>query len=99
GDHLFVFSLPGSASVEQRAVIRPGERDRDIHVAFPKSPPPPPAVDAAPPLPPTRPVPLTTWVFGGIGLVALGVSADVGASALWGDPGVSTLRSCKGHCS
>ena len=96
GEHVFRFETSGEAPIEQRVVVRQGERDRPIRVELPRA-------SAAPALAPSsaaaRPIPLATWVVGGVGVAALGVSAAFGASALWGSPGWTGLRSCKPTCN
>jgi hypothetical protein len=90
GEHVVRFEMAGAAAVQQKVLIRQGEKNRKLSVSFEKAPPPmPPALPAAvPPLtlatptPRTAGVPLWAWISGGAGLVALGVSAGFGVSAL-----------------
>lgn len=80
GTHTFRFVRAGSAPIEQTVLIREGEKRRPLVVSFaaPNAPPPPA---------PERPkvssssVPAATWVLGGVGVIALGVSAPLYISA------------------
>jgi hypothetical protein len=76
GIRLFRFERAGVAPVEQQVVIREGERGRRLSVvlAAPAAPRPPPL-----PAPKAAPYPpLPTYVFGGIGLAAMGSFAYFG---------------------
>lgn len=93
GEHVVRFEMAGAAAVEQKVVIRQGEKDRKLSASFEKAPSPlPPALPAAVPPPRTLAapvptpraagVPLWAWISGGAGVVALGISAGFGVSAL-----------------
>ena len=93
GEHVVRFEMAGAEAVEQKVLIRQGEKNRKLSASFEKAPPPtPPALSAAvpppqtlatpAPAPRTAGVPLWAWISGGAGLVALGVSAGFGVSAL-----------------
>lgn len=87
GVHVLRFEIPKAKPREEKIVIREGQKNRKVFVDFS---PPKPAGSAAPttsgggdpgkPLP--RPVPVLTWVLGGVGLVALGTSAFFEAQGL-----------------
>ena len=80
GLHDFVFEHTGDAPVTLKVFIAEGEKNRRVVAEFgvtqPSSPPPataPPAPDSKPLAPTTHsPVPLATYVLGGIGVAALG---------------------------
>ena len=78
GIRLFRFERQGVAPVEQQVVIREGERGRRLSVllAAPDPKPLPPVQPPAPSGPPYPPV--ATYVFGGIGVAALGSFAYFG---------------------
>jgi len=80
GEHHLRYEWPFAPAVEERIVLREGERRRRLSVRFAAAaaPPPPPA----PPLPPPRPFPVAPLVLGGVALaggaafVGLAVSAQ-----------------------
>jgi hypothetical protein len=77
GIRLFRFEREGVAPVEREVVIREGERGRRLSIvlAAPGATPPPPPK----PEPPRAPYPpVATYVFGGIGVAALGSFAYFG---------------------
>jgi hypothetical protein len=95
GEHVVRFELVGAEAIEQRVLIRQGEKNRRIAASFKKAPapPPPPPVtpvavrEPAAPLPPAPApraggVPTWAWVTGGVGVVLLGVGIGFGVSAL-----------------
>jgi hypothetical protein len=104
GEHVVRFEMTGAEAVEQKVMIRQGEKNRSLVASFkkaasitplaspPASPPPasaPPLTLAAPepdtaplPAPRSEGVPLWAWISGGVGVVALGVGAGFGVSAL-----------------
>lgn len=101
GEHVVRFEMAGAATIEQKVLIRQGEKNRRLSASFKKATPPTalaqplvaaqakPTVLAAPaapvatmPAPRRGGVPVWAWVAGGAGVVALGVSAGFGASAL-----------------
>ena len=83
GRHLFRFELEGYPTIERELVVRQGEKDRIITVAFSNSaattsePPPPPPTPAAVPEESTptsnKPGPLRPYAFvaGGVGVAGL----------------------------
>ena len=103
GVHRFRFERDGSPPVERSIVLRAGEKNRPIVAelvtssvaVLPASPAP-----AAPPALPdgatrARPVPVLSWVLGGVGLAGLGVFTVAGLR------GVSHLDEygCEAGCS
>lgn len=85
GTHTLRFTIPGMAPIEQIVVVREGEKNKKVAVAFGTAPPP-----VAPIVPPTPVMPreeddtpVAPWVIGGVGLAALatgGILAAVVAS-------------------
>lgn len=74
GEHRFVFSKSGAASVEQRVVIREGEKNRVITATFPSSriEPPAPVTRPAPPEPSWwTPLRTTGAITGAVGVATL----------------------------
>lgn len=85
GLHVFTFtSRSDGARVEVRAVLREGERNRPIVGSFPSTAPPPPPRKSGPPV--------TTYVFGGISVVALA------AWGYFGLRGISEYDDLKASC-
>jgi hypothetical protein len=101
GEHVVRFEMASATTIEQKVLIRQGEKNRRLSASFKKAlplplppqpltaPPAKPTVLAAPetpvvptPSPRRGGVPVWAWVSGGAGVVALGVSAGFGASAL-----------------
>jgi hypothetical protein len=98
GEHALRFEHPGATAVERTVVLREGEKQRAVAVAFSAK-----AVATPTPTPSEAPegegrtVPTVTWVFGGVGLVAIGSFAYFGLSAL---DRSSTLRdTCAPACA
>lgn len=84
GPHTFVFSLSKAKPVELKVVVREGEKAREVLADFGGSAAPPPVAtnfvvgsDAAPETDThrTRPVPMLSYVLGGIGVAALAGAA------------------------
>jgi hypothetical protein len=96
GAHVLRFELPDGSSIEQRVLAREGEHDRPVVGAFPvvrhESSPQQQQPEHS------RPVPLASWILGGVGVGALGVSATFAGIGWFGNPGWSSLQSCKGNC-
>jgi hypothetical protein len=90
GDHVFRFEAPSGLTVEVRVSLHGGEPAREIEgVLAPATPPVAPA-------PSLRPVPLASYVLGGVGIVGLGVG---GAFSLAGHFNQSHLQStCAPAC-
>ncbi len=103
GVHTFRFDAGSVGTTETKLVVREGEANRIVNVAFS---PPAPAPAAAAPAPPasaepatprTRPVPVTVWIVGGLGLAALGTAGYFEYASLHDE---QTLRStCAPRCS
>jgi hypothetical protein len=80
GEHVFRFEVDGKRTIEQRVVIRVGEKDRAISGALEKLAPPP--IVVLPPNDGRAGKRVAAAVFGGVGAVALGLFAGLGASGL-----------------
>lgn len=74
GLHVFTFIAADGARVEVRAVLREGERNRPLVASFPNNAPPPALRSSGPPV--------TTWVFGGISVVAFAAWGYFGLRAI-----------------
>lgn len=101
GAHKFVFTPTGKTPVTVEAVIAEGDKRRVIAMRSEATPGPAQATRDLPssqhPVVTTeRPVPVLTWVLGGVGLVSLG---GFGFFALRGSSTRSDLDSCKPFCS
>jgi hypothetical protein len=92
GDHAFTFEHEGDKSVDRKVLIREGEKHRVISVTFGAASK---GVDESP-AEASRPIPALTWVFGGLGLVALGSFAYFG---LKGKSEADGYQDCKPYCS
>jgi hypothetical protein len=84
GEHSFTFHREGAPDVEQKALLRAGEKNRAITAKFAGSPVthpalPPPTTTPAPPAETTRPVPVAAWVTAGIGVAAFAFFGTFGA--------------------
>jgi hypothetical protein len=93
GAHVVRFELEGYPAQEQTLVIRQGEKRRVVRVQFqaqaPATPPPSQPVPASPPPVVTRgesvsarPIPVVTYVFAGVAVVAAGTGAYLGLDAI-----------------
>jgi hypothetical protein len=93
GPHAFRFEPTDGKGLpaEQKTVIHEGDKNRKISVtlAAPQSTGPTPAAK------PERPVPIATWVFGGVAVASLGVGT---VFALSGSSKESDLDRCKPSC-
>jgi hypothetical protein len=105
GAHNFSFSIPGFAPVEQRLIVREGERNRIIDVEFrtaseTRSAIPAPALDTQRKGPPSesvvrRPFP---WSYGFAGLGALGITGFAVFAMLGSNQQRDLERSCAPYC-
>lgn len=104
GERVLRFEIDGAEPLEQRAVIREGEKLRTITVKFPAAGAAAPGPDGAPP--PEEPeevegegggAPALAWVLGGVGVVGLGVGATFGVLGL-GQKG-DLEETCAPHCT
>jgi hypothetical protein len=78
GVHKFKVEVAGHDPIETTVVVREGEKNRVIRVDFT----PPPALGGPPPKPTgPRPIPSSTWVFGGLAVAAAGVGTTFGLLA------------------
>jgi hypothetical protein len=89
GVHVFRFFAPGLAQVEERAAILEGQKNQKLIAVLPS----PTATFEA------RPVPVASWVFGGLGVAGLSVFAIAGLSGRIGDSSLASLERCKPNCS
>jgi hypothetical protein len=103
GAHRFEFEIPGYPKQEQTIVVRQDEKRRAIRVVFAKEVKPEPtetaggqtssAPEPMPTGPSSRPIPATTWIFGGIA-VGAGVTAGI-----LGAVGLSDYNDKKDSCA
>jgi hypothetical protein len=79
GSRTFRFARAGSDSIEQKVLIREGEKRRVLNVTFtiPGAPSTPAPIKDEPS---PSSVPTATWILGGVGVVALAVSVPMYAS-------------------
>jgi hypothetical protein len=103
GEHVLRFEIAGADPIEQRHVIREGDKLRRISVAFGAAggaaPAPSGTTATAPPAPPPDTgggAPPLAYVLGGLGIVGVGVFATLGAVAL-GEKG-DLEDSCAPRC-
>jgi hypothetical protein len=93
GAHTVRYEAAGGAATTQELDVRVGERNRIVAMRLETAPP---RRDLAVTTP-SRPVPVLTWVLGGVALVGLGVAGYFDVSAI-GD--VNGLRgSCSPRCA
>lgn len=94
GQHVFRFEGGDgkSAPVEQKAVVHEGEKNKKISVTLGSKNP----IAATPPAGGERPIPPMAFVFGGVGIVSLGVGTFFAVS---GASKESDLDACKPSCS
>jgi hypothetical protein len=95
GLHTVRFELPHYAPVEQRVMVRAGERNRLVIGVFEGRPPPPPvATSPRADVRASRAQPSPwTWVAGGVGVAALGSFTFFGIS------GLQTRSDLQGTCA
>jgi hypothetical protein len=72
GEHVLRYELPGSEPIEQSVLLREGDKERRLSVAFEASAPPPP------PPPPPAPPPVLAFVLGGVGVAGLAAFTTLG---------------------
>lgn len=104
GEHVFRFELPGEAPLEERFVVREGDKLQPLAARFPR--PLPRSAEAPTPETPgpepraqeTRPIPWTVFALGGVGVAA---ATGFIAMGLAGVAGKSDLdrEGCKPDCS
>jgi hypothetical protein len=92
GEHMLRFEARDYLPVDARVVSLEGDKARKVQVTMKK---PEPVAIAQPTLRLHRPVPLVTWVFGGVAAIGLGAS---GALSLSGIVARDGLGSCKPNC-
>ncbi len=93
GPHSFRFESTDGKGLpaEHKTVIHEGDKNRKISVTLAA----PQAVRPTPEVKAERPVPLTTWVFGGVALASLGVGT---VFALDGSSKEGDLERCRPSC-
>lgn len=89
GEHKFVFRAENGPTVEMRVVIVEGQRAREVAAVIPLSPKPQVEVFKS------RPVPVLTYVFGGVAIAAAGSGTFFGLSGVSDRSGLSD---CKPSC-
>jgi len=77
GVHALRYELPRGGALEERLVVREGEKDRRVSVRFPEGSPAAPSPSPSPQSP-SRPV--MAYVLGAVGVVALGSFVSFGVS-------------------
>lgn len=107
GIHAFRFTAEGEAPVEIKHTARVGDKNRlvEVQIGKPVAVAPSPAAPAPAPLAPvpvpasraSKPVPVATWLLGGVGIVGLGVFGymRLKASSDYND----LSNSCSPHCN
>ena len=104
GEHAVRFELASGQGVEDKILVRPGEKNKMIELSFQPKAPPPPAAKPAPAPPPVAPadegggfhVPMLGWVGLGIGVAGGVMTALFAVSA---NSAESDLRStCAPSC-
>ena len=95
GDHVLRFVDASGAFVEQRVVIREGDKDRQVIVDFPRAGPRV-VVQPAPSPPPRSGARTAAYVVGGAGLASLAVFTGFGISAAMQAHTLDTT--CSPHC-
>jgi hypothetical protein len=93
GEHVLRFERP-SGLREERIVLHDGEKSRTVKVSFAA---PAKKVDEPAPPPPSAGIPASTWVFGAIGVAALGSFGYFGLSGRSKESSLSS--SCAPRCS
>lgn len=90
GPHVFRFEATDGKGqpIEQKILVREGERNRKIQVTL--------ATNEPRPEPVARPIPVMAWVFGGVAVASL---AGGTAFAIMGSSKESDLDACKPACS
>ncbi|MDI3287198.1 hypothetical protein [Polyangium sp. 15x6] len=80
GEHRLRYEWPSAPPVEERIVLREGERRRRLSVRFAPAAPPPPKTPT-PVAPPPRPLPLAPLVLGGVALAGAAAFTGLAVSA------------------
>jgi hypothetical protein len=102
GAHVFRFEIPPYEPIEERTIIRTGEKNRELLVTVGKVPGPDagrPSIGVTP-LPPIeeyRPVPAAAWALGAVALAGLGAFGGLGGSGLAMKSSLSS--SCAPFCT
>ena len=105
GPHTFRFETPNSAPVDMKVIVREGEKAREIVADFGGNGPPAQGPGGATPGGPpgadqgtTRPVPMLSYVLGGVGVAALAGSAFFELRGLSKRSDLDA-QNCKPYCS
>jgi hypothetical protein len=98
GQHRLRFTLEGYPPVEVDVTLAKGEKNHVVRARFlrPKIVAPPPAPVAVPAPRPTRPVPLSTYLYGGGSILAFATSAVLLGAAL--DSRANAREACAPGC-
>lgn len=101
GNHTFKVETAAGKEATLEAVVREGEKLKNVRleIGSPKPPPPPPVAPAPVPAPAvhtSRPVPWPVFVAAGVSVVGL---AGFGVFAAQGSSGKSDLDPCRPNCS
>jgi len=79
GTRTFRFARAGSDTIEQKVLVREGEKRRVVNITFTAGSPTP-TTPEKPTSTSGSSVPTATWILGGAGIVALGISVPLYAS-------------------
>jgi hypothetical protein len=79
GTRTFRFARAGSDTIEQKVLVREGEKRRVVNITFTAGSPTP-TTPEKPTSASGSSVPTATWILGGAGIVALGISVPMYAS-------------------
>jgi hypothetical protein len=96
GQHTFSFHAAQTEAIEQRIVVREGEKERALTVVL-GSTPRVAALSPPPGAPVTRPIPVAVWALLGLGAAGLGMFAGFGLAGR--SEQSSTLDACRPACS
>jgi hypothetical protein len=71
GEHVIVFTSAGAIPETMKVVIRQGEKNRALRASLAHVEPPRPSAEVAAAGSTARPVPLASWILGGLGVAAV----------------------------
>lgn len=95
GEHVLQFLYGDFLPIETRVVALEGDKARKVQVTYRKSEPPT-VGDARPVFKMGRPIPVTTWVFAGLGAALFSAA---GLTGLVGLNGRARLEGCRPMCT
>jgi hypothetical protein len=101
GDHVVRCERTGAQPIEVRLSLADGERNHSVTCDLPSSAdtaPPPGLTSPAPPEPPHRPIPWTSWVLGGVGVAGLATAGVFGGLELLQQKSDAGPGGCKPYC-